>query len=80
MLLGDVFEQRGEADAAAEDLQEALACSSLLAPLMPALATLIVDYSGTLLINTWQMPASLWHRREEAGPWSKLYYVLTHQP
>ena len=51
MLLGDVFEQRGEADAAAEDLQEALACSSLLAPLMPALARLIVDDSGTSQIN-----------------------------
>ena len=51
MLLGDVFEQRGEADAAVDDLQEALACSSLLAPLMPALARLIVDTSGASQIT-----------------------------
>ena len=51
MLLGDVFEQRGEEDAAVDDLQEALACSSLLAPLMPALARLIVDTSGTSQIT-----------------------------
>ena len=44
MLLGDAFEQRGEAVAAADDLQEALACSSLLAPLMPARARLIASY------------------------------------
>ena len=80
MLLGDVFEQRGEADAAADDLQEALACSSLLAPLMPALATLIVDDLGTSLIRLCKMPPRSWHRREEAGPWSQLYYRLTHQP
>ena len=47
MLLGDVLEVRGEADAAGDDLQEALACSSLLAPLMPALAKLIVDAPDT---------------------------------
>lgn len=46
MLLGDAFEQRGDADAAADDLQEALACSSLLAPLMPALARLMEAATG----------------------------------
>ncbi len=40
-LLGAAFEHRGEADAAAEDLQEALACISLLAPLRLALAKLM---------------------------------------
>ena len=49
MLLGDVFEQRGEADAAVDDLQEALACSSLLAPLMPARARLIAAHKHIAL-------------------------------
>ena len=51
MLLGEAFEQRGEADAAADDLQEALACSSLLAPLMPARARLMASHSHIALFH-----------------------------
>lgn len=80
MLLGDVFEQRGEADAAAEDLQEALACSSLLAPLMPALARLIVDDSGTSQITLCKCLPGRGAEGNRPGQWSKLYYRLTHQP
>lgn len=40
-LLGAEFEQRGEAEPPADDLQDVLACSSLLAPLSVALARLM---------------------------------------